>query len=1477
MSTPKRLLDVLNFVGYLIAPVLVPTRRIEIERLFVTKTRTRIDTNKSTKSKLIQGSNFIPGFYSWLFVFLLVFISVQQVALPVYAQSDNTLYTEEQVYYNQISNASFESWGGGDTSVPSGWTSISTKEPTYAKDTGKRIGTYAVQLTSAIGATYAGMTQTVTVEPNTTYTFSCYYKSAAGNNAEILIKEGATNHIDLTGVNALAATAGVWQVYSATFTTGSGTSLEIQLRVKGDTSTTKTASFDGVMLTRGPLAPAFSNFVITDTGDQKIFGDLTIQDTDTTKSIVLDKDTGTIEVAGFKMTTGAQNGYVLKSDAVGNASWGNVSDLSVGNADTLDGLDSSAFAILAGQSGGQNLRGGTGASENLTLDSTANATKGYVLIQPTGGNVGIGTTNPGAALTVGANAFKVTSAGIVTAGTWEGTPVSSTHGGTGLDSSLSTGIPKVTSGTWSINATQDDLADGTTYKRYNPASVAITGGTINNTSIGATGASTGRFTTVESTVATGIAPLIVASTTKVNNLNVDWLDGRSEEAFAAVGDNETITGAWIHSGTLTLNNSLTANGAFTLGDGGDTGSISTSDWGISTTGGLTGVSGISNDGGYTQTGTNANTFTGTTTFSNATYSALFTGGNVGIGTTNPGAKLDTLYNSTGVTTNNVKVVQASTAGATFNTTSSALTNYASYITNTATRSAGTNDLTNVGLYLSSSGGQKNYALIVDSGNVGIGTTAPGQTLSVAGNFGIREGGSSPTYYTIFQGGDQSENVTYTLPTSAPGSTAFLKSSSGGVLSWDTNVYLTTEVDGVIGNEVVNATNSTLTRSGSGTQGDPYTLALNLGNANTWTATQTFSNPVVVTASSNQVVLASGTNQLTINSGSSSAARTYTVPDVGATGSFAMLEGAQTFTGAKTFNAGVTIGANQNLTMSSGTGAFSQTYSGTSTTSPHKLTYTYNGVGGVPVGMEISATNNPATNADTLSILKIGATDAGTLSNTIKGLDVNVGTANANDTTYAAIFQGGNVGIGTTTPSASLDVFGNVNVSGNLILTGTINPSGTTQVAALTAGGNVTISDGYSLTIGDGYGTGKHGIVLSKSGSDYNLQVSGDVIFKGKVLREEAVELQAKNNNIVLNQDGSAQDAYISVYNTPGKITWNNSASRWELGTSSNANNMYVSGVVGIGTTAPTSGVELEVVGDGVFSQTLKVNDATASALDVAGGIKAGTGDAFQVATTGAVTCAGLNAGSGLITTSGNITTTGTGAITSANGLTVSAGGATISGNISQTTTATTGNGLAIDGSTVTTGNVVKITVNPTTMTTGKALAIHDGTNNIFTVTDTGVVTQLRTIYLVPEYENSLKMPDGSSNRGTLKTKYADNHSYYEWTTNEPTAQDYDIVVRVKLPDGFSSFDATAPIKLYNKVSDVTGNTKVDVTMFDTANVAVTLTGGSALKNATWTESTITISGTPTFTAGGWVTFIIKLTADQNDTVDVGELSLKGNW
>jgi len=71
---------------------------------------------------------------------------------------------------------------------------------------------------------------------------------------------------------------------------------------------------------------------------------------------------------------------------------------------------STNLALLGGRAGGQTLNGGTASSENLTLVSTTHTTRGYVLLAPTGGNVGIGTTTPGQRLSV-AGTVESTSGG----------------------------------------------------------------------------------------------------------------------------------------------------------------------------------------------------------------------------------------------------------------------------------------------------------------------------------------------------------------------------------------------------------------------------------------------------------------------------------------------------------------------------------------------------------------------------------------------------------------------------------------------------------------------------------------------------------------------------------------------------------------------------------------------------------------------------------------------------------------------------------------------------------------------------------------------------------------------------------------------------------------------------------------------------------------------------------------------------------
>ena len=67
--------------------------------------------------------------------------------------------------------------------------------------------------------------------------------------------------------------------------------------------------------------------------------------------------------------------------------------------------DHTQYAFLAGRAAGQVLYGGTAANGDLTIEGTSHATKttSYVILQPTSGNVGIGTASPSTPLEVSGN------------------------------------------------------------------------------------------------------------------------------------------------------------------------------------------------------------------------------------------------------------------------------------------------------------------------------------------------------------------------------------------------------------------------------------------------------------------------------------------------------------------------------------------------------------------------------------------------------------------------------------------------------------------------------------------------------------------------------------------------------------------------------------------------------------------------------------------------------------------------------------------------------------------------------------------------------------------------------------------------------------------------------------------------------------------------------------------------------------------
>lgn len=98
------------------------------------------------------------------------------------------------------------------------------------------------------------------------------------------------------------------------------------------------------------------------------------------------------------LTTATHDGVsATYDDAGGKLALTNADKGSAAVSSHVGAADAHAmYALLAGRAGGQSLAGGNAANDDLTLQGTTHATRtsSYVLLQPNGGYVGIGTSAP---------------------------------------------------------------------------------------------------------------------------------------------------------------------------------------------------------------------------------------------------------------------------------------------------------------------------------------------------------------------------------------------------------------------------------------------------------------------------------------------------------------------------------------------------------------------------------------------------------------------------------------------------------------------------------------------------------------------------------------------------------------------------------------------------------------------------------------------------------------------------------------------------------------------------------------------------------------------------------------------------------------------------------------------------------------------------------------------------------------------------
>ncbi|MDO5978126.1 beta strand repeat-containing protein [Flavivirga spongiicola] len=157
-------------------------------------------------------------------------------------------------------------------------------------------------------------------------------------------------------------------------------------------------------------------------------------------------------------------------------------------------------------------------------------------------------------------------------------------------------------------------------------------------------------------------------------------------------------------------------------------------------------------------------------------------------------------------------------------------------------------------------------------------------------------------------------------------------------------------------------------------------------------------------------------------------------------------------------------------------------------------------------------------------------------------------------------------------------------------------------------------------------------------------------------------------------------------------------------------------------------------------------------------------------------------------------------------------------------------------------------------------------------TDGGAyINPLVTEVFSAEYAGATLFADGSNNIGMMTSDNAGASgswmNYYEWSSGEATAQDYDVVVRFTLPNDFTAWD-TNPIVIDYQAE---GAATFGATMFLENGAALGTI--AATTSGAWTTANLSPGA---MTAGQTAVIVLKLTSAPNDDtkkVRIGDITL----
>ena len=537
-------------------------------------------------------------------------------------------------------------------------------------------------------------------------------------------------------------------------------------------------------------------------------------------------------------------------------------------------------------------------------------------------------------------------------------------------------------------------------------------------------------------------------------------------------------------------------------------------------------------------------------------------------------------------------------------------------------------------------------------------------------------------------------------------------------------------------------------------------------------------------------------------------------------------GAATTINVGAANAVVTYGNGSAATLRTTTGALTVTSAAAATWSTGAGALSIDSAAALNLGITSAAAVSIGKTTTTTNIS--GTTQIGTLNTAGTGALVNNGiTKNAT----LAIGDLNYIGTGNTgalgTAAATVDIY----------TAFTVNQA--------TAGQTITIP---TPTVGVAASTGRI-IYISNIGATSFTLLAGGATMNGSstatlVFNGTAWTFAGADGNGILNQSAVAQAASFFINGT-GKASTSLLTPLIDS----------ISGVLSIGTGTAT-GI---TVGGSTTTGTISVGNSAASTINIGTSANAHTIGIGSDPTT----VQGVTLGS----TSGASATTINGGSGNIN-LTVNQAGA---GVIVKTATTASATAFQVQN----TVGMALLLVD----TANAGIRIGDTTNFVQYTNGTrepvlnGTARHAKNLIMTAEFAGAVLDASGTSNTGTMTAAFepTQRFGYYKWISSQASAQNYDIVATVPVPDDFSSFTGTPTFWNFGSVGS-----SMAVTITDTAGTVATNYNASALTvSTTWTSRSVaTPAITGTYTQGSNMIIRIKLTgAALTGDVRLGTITL----